>query len=296
MLDIHPLNPVIAYIKRILTGLSHVERLEQNDEDKNVMDPGEFQALLSNPETISRTDLVPVYTPENFLKLGGWKLNVTKTIFEDAKAGEVLIAWEMLSDLLPMDLYSFVFFLRTAYENVKLGLTYEEGFETDLLELLRLAHWYYKCSKVQNIDFKYKKSELSEQLSGEISANAKKYSFLDPDKFRYELSEVLPIIISTRLSTDLYDMTNRFREKVSSFVSEFMIAALAAEYNFAVRFKKKVSGEKNFDMFIQEIPCEVETILDQIPWAMQPASDVRKEILGSLKREKMIEKILDGLR
>lgn len=75
-----------------------------------------------------------------------------------------------------------------------------------------------------------------------------------------------------------------------------MIAALAAEYNLAVRFKKKVQGEKNFDMFIQEIPCEVETILDQIPWAMQPASDVRKEILGSLKREKLIEKILDGLR
>ena len=70
-----------------------------------------------------------------------------------------------------------------------------------------------------------------------------------------------------------------------------MIASLAA-----VRFKKKVQGEKNFDMFIQEIPCEVETILDQILWAMQPASDVRKEILGSPKREKMIEKILDGLR
>lgn len=173
------------------------------------MDPGEFQALLSNPETISITDLVPVYTPENFLKLGGWKLNVTKTIFENAKTGEVLIGWEMLSDLLPMDLYSFVFFLGTAYENVKLGLTYKEGFETDLLELLRI-HWYYKCSKVQNIDFKYKKSELSEQLSGEISANAKKYSFPDPDKFRDELSEVLSIIISTRLSTDLYDMT-KFR-------------------------------------------------------------------------------------
>ena len=87
-------------------------------------------------------------------------------------------------------------------------------------------------------------------------------------------------------------MTNRFREKVSTFfVSEFMIASLVA-----VRFKKKVQGEKNFDMFIQEIPCEVETILDQILWAMQPASDVRKEILGSPKREKMIEKILDGLR
>ena len=75
-----------------------------------------------------------------------------------------------------------------------------------------------------------------------------------------------------------------------------MIAALAAEYNFAVRFKQKIKGEKNFDMFIQEIPSEVETILDQIPWAMQPASDVRKEILVSLKRNKMIEKILDGLR
>jgi hypothetical protein len=70
----------------------------------------------------------------------------------------------MLSDLPPIDLFSSVFFLRTAYEYLKLGLTYEKGFETDLLELLRLCLSYYRCSKIENIDLRYNKSELRKQL------------------------------------------------------------------------------------------------------------------------------------
>jgi len=49
------------------------------------MDPEEFDALLDNPQKISKTDLIPFYTNQTFLKLGGWKLNIRKTIFEDAK-------------------------------------------------------------------------------------------------------------------------------------------------------------------------------------------------------------------
>ncbi|MFZ0512819.1 MAG: hypothetical protein WAM14_14525 [Candidatus Nitrosopolaris sp.] len=286
----------MEFIEIITNQITFVDLKPDDEKDKNVMDPEEFDTLPDNPQKISKTDLIPFHTNQNFLRLGGWKLNISKTIFEDTKVDEVLEGWKMLSDLLPFDLFSSVLFLRTAYEYLKLGLTYEKGFETDLLELLRLCLWYYRCSKVENIDLRYKKSELRKQLGGELSVRVKKYLSPDPNQSTYELSEVLPVIISTKLSKDIYDITNDFQEKVSSYVSEFTIAALAAVYNFAVRFNQKVEGESNFDMLIQGIPCEVETMLDQVYWAEKQEPELRKEILVSLKREKMKEKIEDALR
>jgi hypothetical protein len=274
--------------------------LEENNElDSDVMDPQQFNRFLSNPPEISETDLIPNRISESFIELGGWKLNVCRTIFESGSIDDVIQGWRKLSLVLPMDLLSLVFFFRSAYENLKLDLTYEKGYETDLLELLRLCYWYYKCSKVEKIDLNYKQSELREQLAGDLCTRAKKYLFRDPNQSTHEFfmdPAALAIIIFRKLSRQLYGITNDFREKVSSYISEFIIAALANAYNFNVRFNRKDDGKNNFDMFIQEIPCEVETILDQIPWANKPESQLRKEILDSLKRIKMIEKIQEGLR
>jgi hypothetical protein len=273
--------------------------LEENNElDSDVMDPQHFNRFLSNPLEISETDLIPNPVGENFIELGGWKLNVRRTIFESASVDDVIYGWSKLSHALPMDLLSLVFFFRTAYENSKLGFTYEKGHETDLLELLRLCHWYYKCSKVEKIDLNYKQSELREQLAGDLCTRAKKYLFQHLNQSTHEFfmdPAALSIIIFTKLSGELYGITNDFREKVSSYISEFMIAALAEACNFKIRFNRKGNGKNNFDMFIQEIPCEVETMLDQIPWANKPESELKKEILNSLKRNKTIEKIQEAL-
>ncbi|MFZ0512190.1 MAG: hypothetical protein WAM14_11335 [Candidatus Nitrosopolaris sp.] len=258
-------------------------RLEEKDElDSDVMDPQEFKRFLFNPREISESDFIPNRVCQDFIKLGGWKLNVRRTIFESASVGDVIGGWNTLSDVLPMDLLSLIFFLRTVYENLKLGLTYDEGYETDLLELLRLCYWYYRCSKVEKSDLSHKQSELREQLAGDVCTRAKKYLFEDPNQTAHEFfmdPNALSIIIFTKLSGDLYRITDDFREKVSSYISEFIIAALAKAYNFKVRFNRKDDGKENFDMFIQEIPCEVETILDQIPWVNQPESELKKEIL-----------------
>ena len=62
----------------------------------------------------------------------------------------------------------------------------------------------------------------------------------------------LSIIMFTKLSGELYGITNNFREKVSSYISEFIIAALAKTYNFKVRFNRKDDGKNNFDMFFRD--------------------------------------------
>ena len=129
--------------------------------------------------------------------------------------------------------------IRTVYENLKLGLTYEKGYETDLLELLRLCYWYYGCSMVEKIDLRYKESELRGQLAGDLCTRAKKYLFKDPNQTTHKFfmdPNALPIIISTKLSKKLYDdIANDFCEKVSSYISEFIIAALVAGHKFKVR-------------------------------------------------------------
>ena len=108
-------------------------RLEENNElDSDVMDPEQFKRL-------SETDFIPNRVSENFIELGGWKLNVRRTIFESGSVDDVIQGWRKLSHVLPMGLLSVVFFFRSAYENLKLGLTYEKGYETDLLRSIKIV-------------------------------------------------------------------------------------------------------------------------------------------------------------
>jgi hypothetical protein len=245
---------------------------------------------------ITISAIIHWHTNRTLPRLGGWKLNVAKTIFEDADPGNVINGWKLLSDLIPMDFFSLLFFTRTAYENLKLGLTYEKGYETDLVELLRLCHWFHVCTSLDDINLNFKKSELVQQLGGELLAKGRSYLTNGQIQNIHEMVAELPTIISTKLTKDVYNMTNQFREKVSSYVSEFMISALAAKYNLRVQFKQVIEGEYNYDMLINEIPCEVETILDRIPWAERPEAEVKKEILWSLRRQKMRDKITDGVK
>jgi hypothetical protein len=265
--------------------------------DKDVLDDEEFIAMLSNPENISKDDLFPAETGDRKITLNGWKFDISRTIFPDAKVEEVLKGWRLIGKEIPIDIFSLIFFIRSADDYLRLGLTYYNGYEPDLLELLRLCYWYYKSSQVTNIELAHKRSEICKQLGHKLPNKIRIYFSGDTKDFNKELTKELNIIKTHKLlSGGFYRLRNEFREKVSSYVSEFMIASLAARDNFAVKFAEQVKNKKNFDMFIENIPAEVETILDQIPWAERHEPKLDKEICDSLKRDKITEKIDEALQ
>lgn len=74
---------------------------ENNELDSDVMDPQQFNRFLSNPVEISETNLIPNRTSESFIELGGWKLNVRRTIFESGSIDDVIQGLEETKSCTP---------------------------------------------------------------------------------------------------------------------------------------------------------------------------------------------------
>ena len=172
---------------------------------------------------------------------------------------------------IPVEIYSLIFFIRSAddYLRVKkvngelIWLTYEAGFEPDIVELLRLCYWYYKCSSLSFISLNYKKIELRKQLGTELPEKVKEHFSEDPSRFSMELLKELTIIKNTHEPGGGFYYFD-ILEKVSSYVSELMVMFLVVKDKFKARFVKNTDIEssenkKKFDMPVENIPSEVKS-------------------------------------
>jgi hypothetical protein len=276
------------------------------------MDDAEFKQLLGNPRDISPNDLLLKDKQNGFVSLSGWKFNVIRTIFPDATVKDVITGWNLIKEEISTDVlytYTSIFFIRSAddylrpkKDNEKLiYLTYENGFEPDVTELLRLCYWYYKCSELLSIKFDYKRNEIRKQIGGELLKKAKKYISEDPKQFTNELLKELEIIKNTpKPRGGFYCLRQDIFEKVSSYVSELMTMFLLVKEKFKSIFVEDTGlggteNKKKFDMFVENIPSEVKTAMDDFPWFDQDDPDLKKELISSLRREKIYKKVNEAI-
>jgi len=84
------------------------------------------------------------------------------------------------------------------------------------------------------------------------------------------------------------------RHLIYGFVSECMFYSLAST-EFNISFNEKKPNSKNPDVFIIKIPSEIKTIIDEIHYQDQIEANLIEEILCSLRRNKLIGKINEGL-
>lgn len=278
-------------------------------DDSEVMDDTEFKKLLANPDNIALTDLLIQDKQNEFLSAAGWKFNVVRTIFPDSTVEEVMRGWDLIKSEIPVEIYSLIFFIRSADDYLRskkvngelIWLTYEAGFEPDIVELLRLCYWYYKCSSLSFISFNYKKIELRKQLGTELPEKVKEHFSEDPGRFSMEVLKELTIIKNTHEpGGGFYYLRQDILEKVSSYVSELMVMFLVVKDKFKARFVKNTDIEssennKKFDMLVENIPSEVKTVIDDFPWFDQDDPDLKKEIICSLRREKIYKKINEAI-
>ena len=78
---------------------------------------------------------------------------------------------------------------------------------------------------------------------------------------------------------------NQFRITVSSFVSEFMLAAISKKEGFDVEFPIKLDSKKTCDIALNSFDVEVKTILDQTKFS-NTEDTLYKEIEGLSQRIK----------
>jgi hypothetical protein len=94
---------------------------------------------------------------------------------------------------------------------------------------------------------------------------------------------------------ELAEELESFRSNVSSFVPEFMLAALAQEAGFNIQFISTATGSKTSDLIINSYKTEVKTFLDSYNEAPKIEPTLIKEIECTLKRKKATDDINDSL-
>jgi hypothetical protein len=86
------------------------------------------------------------------------------------------------------------------------------------------------------------------------------------------------------------------RSNISSYVPEFMLAALTEEAGFKVSFISKAEGVKTCDLLVKKsYKVEVKTFLDNCEEGRKIEDNLKDELEGTLKRDKALGDINDSL-
>ena len=107
-----------------------------------------------------------------------------------------------------------------------------KSFNFAIISLIRLFYWYYKIAGLSS--FHIREKDILEKLFGFIK----------------RLKENKDIDIELQLE--------RLRDDIDDCVSELMFVGLILNFNMRVSFKDKT------DFMLENVPCEVKTIHDEI--------------------------------
>src|SRR5690242_5121342 len=131
-----------------------------------------------NLTIVDDKESIPQKVDSDFSAFGGWKFNVSSTIYANTKPEDVIDGWNMLNNDFPADILIRLiqpFFIRAVLDakNSRAGLKYQEP---ELIELLRFCYWYFKCSiKARNNTFLNKRNEIIKKLSDKLVSNTEAY-------------------------------------------------------------------------------------------------------------------------
>ena len=203
---------------------------------------------------------------------------------------------------IPLDTYLNAFLIKAIDDNLnpEEPKQYQEMIidiksEPELLELLRLCYWINKCKMAISNSFNNKFNEVKEQL--ELGGKDKvETSFAKKCKIisKILLNNTIPRWERNLHKTCFLNELNKFRVTVSSFVSEFMLAAISKKEGFDVEFPIKVDSKKVCDIALDSFEVEVKTIFDQTKFS-DTADTLSKEIEGTLTKEKVVDHLNDAL-
>ncbi|MGB8936075.1 MAG: hypothetical protein WCC17_13315 [Candidatus Nitrosopolaris sp.] len=278
--------------------------------DKFIMDNQKFLWMIGRQEKgieLTEYDMTPqdvtmeVNVGEEVIILGGWKFNVSRVIYTYATINDIVEGWkELLHENIPVDILFLSLFVRTILEtdNPK-----SMGREPELVVLLKLCYWYYRCLKMDSDNnFQYKVNEIKAELGKGLFAKAEQFQLPirvnlggDTQKYFETLQPTLSAIGQRMAPHGFTDTLLEIRHSVWRYVSEFLFYSLGDENNFMISIIKTNSPRKTRDLYLNTIPSDVKTVLDKLKFQEKIEDNLLQEILFSLKRDKIFKKINEGL-
>jgi hypothetical protein len=265
---------------------------------------------MNNPNKITEDMYIPKKINDEIVLINGFKLQVRNLIYPSAASENVIAGWELLNKIIPLKLYSGIFFLKSVTDHttyirtegkIQLKILGDE-LEPELLELLRLCYWAYECSIIEtNNTFEYKLKEIENGLGSknheklvqkfkesclDYSSSVRKWeNGLKTDEENNKLEERY---------RDFNVYLNQYRYSISSFVAECMFAVLSHQNKLELLFIKN-ENKKNCDFIINSFKVEVKTIVDRIGFATDIEDRLIDELIIALRRDKVVDDINEAL-
>jgi hypothetical protein len=218
---------------------------------------------------------------KNNISISGWRINIKSRLYEEANVNDVKKGMLLISKKLEEKGTSFTDLFKPIFQtliidfnkiqkinNGKFYFTIpfsSKSFNLAIISLIQLFYWYYKLSELPS--FYIKEKEIFEKLLGLI-------------KRRNENNDV-----------NMELQLEKFRDDIDDCISELMFAGLILNFNMEVSFKDE------HDFMLQNIPCEVKTIHDEIVLGKEQNNNIvpmsKKEDFGHLSlKDEIIEQIL----
>jgi hypothetical protein len=257
-----------------------------------------------------REAMVPQVVDDRTFRLAGYNFDVIGTIYSGSKSDQVLGGWKLLvEESVPIDIYLEAFYISSL--DTSLNHLIENDTKVDhetyismtmepvVLELLRLCYWIYKCKEIlDQKSFAAKFNEVKSNLT-----------FNDLDEFKNRLHRNFRLLAKLmadksiprwerafyeRELMELVEVGGPFRSNVSSYVPEFMSAALMKEAGFEIDFIS-TANEKRCDLLMNSFKMEIKTFFDTSNEAIKLEKSLGAEILETLERDKAVKDIKNAL-
>jgi hypothetical protein len=242
---------------------------------------------------------------ERVISIIGLEFDVSVCIYSSANSSDVKSGFNFLMNSnIHLDTYLNVFLIKSIddafnqertkakeYHDTMIDITSEP----EVLELLRLCYWINRCKAIIGNSFNNKFKEVKEQLELGYKDELAK-GFADScNRISKRLSDdVQSYSEKESHAIDFLNELNKFRITVSSFVSEFMLAAISKEEGFDGEFPLQPDSGKTCDITLDSFDVEVKTIFDRIEFSSTEETP-SKELEGTLKKKKVVDSINDAL-
>jgi hypothetical protein len=119
---------------------------------------------------------------------------MSSTIYPNATPDEVIKGWNMFNKDMGRDVINRLFqpFFYHAVIDANLFPVYElRNQEPEMIELLRLSYWYYRCSMIaKNNTFPFKRKEIRGKLTRGLLSNVEEYkTTVEGEEFISDMEE-----------------------------------------------------------------------------------------------------------
>lgn len=289
IIEVDPSKPLLQIGGNIIWDLSSIQ------------DPAVVDALFSSNELLK-----PEKIDENHISFCKCVFDVKALIYEKATSDDILLSWTVARKDLKLDRLVNVS-LRDSLYNLHLTRYFQEP---DIILILRLVYWYYRCHLLQsNGTFKHKISEIKKKLTMGLLKQREKISRQTGYDVDANLNTFLirweGIVIRFRrqaLDQQLLQTLEKYRnawfKAVWNVTSELLFAALCAENGFIVTFAPS-SSDHDYDFLMNEYPVQMKT--QNVSFSLVSAFDMMRQRKQSVDRgeityEYVIQMVLEAIR